>query len=267
MPYDGSGNFTRLYNWTADKLAAIKIQSTRMDAEFDNYATALNSVILRSGVAPFTGDVKLGGNKITGLSGGSLGTPSLQFTGDLTTGMYLPAAGVLGFQVGGVDRLRLGSNGGYLVGNLGVGAVTAPRTALDVGSGLTSISGAFETHTLTATAITGTVNIDYKTQALVIYDSNAAGNFSFNIRGDSVTTLDSIMAIGQTCTLAVEVPQGATAFYCTAITVDGAAPSQLKWFGGAPTNGNASGIDIYTVTVIKKAANTFYVRASQAQAK
>lgn len=266
MPYDGFGNFTRDYNWTADKLAAIKIQSARMDAEFDNYAAALNQVVLRSGVTAFSGDIKVGGNKITGVGAGAAATPSIQYSADATTGIYFPAAGQFGITAAGVLRFACTSVGAYIPSgqSFGVGTTT-PRTALDI-AGIGSIRTMFEDATLSATALTGTVHVDAKTQAVVVYSADAVANWSFNIRGDGVTTLDSIMAVGQAATFGIEVPQGVTAYYCTTITVDGAAVSQLKWFGGtAPAAGNPSGIDVYSITVIKTGAGTFKVRASQIQ--
>lgn len=245
MPYDGSGNFTRAYNWVADKLAAIKIQAARMDGEFDNYATALNQVLLRNGVAPLTGDLKLGANKVTGIAAGAVATPSLTFSGDATTGVYQPSAATIAAAISGVEQARFTSLG------------------LSVG-GITSIHGAFESAVIAAAALTGNVHLDYKTGALFINTANAVANFTFNVRGNGTTTLDSMMLVGQTLTLAVEAPQGATAYYCTAITVDSAAAT-VKWFGGAPTAGNVSGIDVYSITVIKTAAATFSVRASLAQ--
>ena len=265
MPYDGLGNFTRSYNFVADRDAAIKIQAVRMDGEFDNYATAMNAVLLRNGVAPMTGDLKMGNNDISGLAMGAEATPSLSVTGDVTTGMWFPAAGVIAFSIVGVERARLTNTGFQVTGLQGINTAT-PRTALDV-VGFTSVRGIFEDATISATALTGAINIDAVTQSVVVYDANAVANWTFNVRGDGATTLNSLMGIGQSLTLAVEVPQGATAYYCTAITVDGAVPSQLKWFGGAPAAGGISGIDVYSITIIKKAAATFYVRASKSQVR
>lgn len=264
MAYDGAGIFTRVHNWTADKVALIKIQSVRMDAEFDNFAQGMNEVILRNGVTPFTGNLKLGGNKITGLGSGVVASPAIQGETDATTGIWFPAAGVLAFSAAGVERARASAVGFSITGKFGVNTA-APRTQLDMGGGLMSIRGVFEDIAVAATALTGVVNIDYKTSATYMFTANAAGNWSFNVRGDGATTLDSIMGVGQMLTFAVEVPQGATAYYCTAITIDGAAAAGTKWQGGPLTAGNVSGNDVYLIRVIKTAAATFYVRASMSQ--
>lgn len=268
MPYDGSGFFTRSYNWTADKLALIKITSVRHDAEDDNFATALNQVLLRNGVVAMSGDLKLGGNKITGIGAGAVGAPSLSYSGDATSGIYFPAAGVTGVVAGGIERARAHSTGFSTPAGQKLGAGTAtPRTTFDA-DGVSSLQAIFEDTAFTAFAATGVINFDVLNAAVAIFSLDAVANFSFNVRGDGSTTLDSIMAVNQTVTMAVEVPQGATAYYCTTITVDGAAAAQLKWFnGGTPTQGNVSGIDVYTITVFKRAAGVFWVRASLAQVK
>jgi hypothetical protein len=148
MPYDGSGNFTRNYNWVADKNAAIKIQATRMDGEFDNYATALNQVVMRSGITPFTGPIKMGGNTIIGVGSGIVSSPGIQFNVDATSGIYAPSAGTVGLVAGGVERLL--ANGGQvtitgdgkITGNLGVGMTPVPSTSspLQVAADLSLIS-------------------------------------------------------------------------------------------------------------------------------
>ena len=124
-----------------------------------------------------------------------------------------------------------------------------------------------ETGTVSATAATGTVNYDAKTQSVLYYTTNASGNWTLNIRGDGTTTLDSLMAVGDFITIAFLVTQGGTAYYASALTVDGASVTP-KWQGGtAPTAGNASSIDSYVYTVVKTASATFTVFAAQTQFK
>jgi hypothetical protein len=62
------------------------------------------------------------------------------------------------------------------------------------------------------------------------------------------------------------VTQGATAYYNNAVTIDGTSVTP-KWQGGAPTSGNASGIDVYNYVITKTASATYTVLASQTQFK
>lgn len=124
-----------------------------------------------------------------------------------------------------------------------------------------------EVATVSATAATGTVNFDVITQSVLFYTTNASGNWTLNIRGDASTSLNTMLAIGQSITIAFFVVQGATAYYASALTVDGSSVTP-QWQGGtAPTSGNASGTDIYAYTIVKTASATFSVFASQTQFK
>jgi hypothetical protein len=125
------------------------------------------------------------------------------------------------------------------------------------------LSAAAETVTIAATAATGTVNFDVSTQSILYYTSNASANWTLNIRGSSSVTLNSIMATGQSVTVTHLVTQGGTAYYNSAVTVDGTSVTP-KWSGGsAPSAGNANSVDVYTYTIIKTGSGSFTVFASQ----
>lgn len=136
--------------------------------------------------------------------------------------------------------------------------------SLGVVSGVvqTTLAAALEKVTISATAATGTINYDLATQSVLYYTSNATGNWTLNIRGNSSTTLNSMMATGQSMTLAFLATQGSTAYYNSAVTIDGSSVTP-KWFGGsAPSAGNANGIDVYTYTIIKTGSAAYVVIAS-----
>ena len=141
-------------------------------------------------------------------------------------------------------------------------------TALQTFAGTSSnadlkTSNILETATVSATAATGTINFDVTTQSVLYYTSNASGNFTVNFRGSVGTSLDIIMATGESLSATFLVTQGSTAYYNSAVNVDGSSVTP-KWQGGtAPTSGNASSIDSYTYVIIKTGSATFTVLASQ----
>lgn len=121
-----------------------------------------------------------------------------------------------------------------------------------------------ERTTVSATAATGTINYDAVTQSVLYYTTNASANWTLNIRGDSGTTLSSMLAVGDAITVTHLVQQGATAYYNNAVQIDGSAVTPKYQGGSAWTAGNASSIDAYVYTVIKTAATpTYTVFASQ----
>ena len=123
-----------------------------------------------------------------------------------------------------------------------------------------------ERTTVSATAATGTVAFDASTQSVLYYTSNASANWTLNIRGNSSTTLSSILATGDAITVTHLVTQGATAYYNSAVQIDGTSVTPKWQNGAAPSNGSASAIDAYTYTIIKTAATpTYTVIASQSK--
>lgn len=130
------------------------------------------------------------------------------------------------------------------------------------------MNSALETIAISATSATGTMNVDLASQSVFYWTSNANANWTFNFRGNSGTTLNSLLATGQSITVAVLVTNGATAYYPTAIQVDGVAVTTgagtLKWQGGAtPTSGNSSSVDSYAFSIIKTGNAAFTVIAAQ----
>ena len=122
-----------------------------------------------------------------------------------------------------------------------------------------------ETTTISAIAATGTINYDVATQSVLYYTTNASANWTVNLRGSASATLNSLMSTGQTITVVFMVTQGATAYYNSALQVDGTSVTP-KWQGGtAPTIGNASGVDAYTYAIVKTGNAAFTVFASQAR--
>jgi hypothetical protein len=115
-----------------------------------------------------------------------------------------------------------------------------------------------ERTTVSATAATGTVNFDAVTQGVLYYTTNASANWTLNVRGSSGVTLSSLLAVGDSITVAFLVTNGSTAYYQTAFQIDGSAVTPKYSGGTAPASGNASAIDAYTYTIVKTAATPTY---------
>jgi len=93
---------------------------------------------------------------------------------------------------------------------------------------------------------------------VIYYSANQTANRTINF-----ADVNANLGINQSVTGAVLMTQGSTAYYLNTIQVDGSTVTP-KWQGGAPTEGNASGIDVYSFTIIKTADATFTVLASVA---
>ena len=124
-------------------------------------------------------------------------------------------------------------------------------------------SNIIETATVSATAATGTIPYDITTQSVLYYTTNASGNWTVNFRGSVGTSLNTIMSTGESMSVTFLVTNGSTAYYNSAVQVDGSSVTP-KWQGGsAPTSGNASSIDSYTYVLIKTGSAAFTVLAAQ----
>jgi hypothetical protein len=169
--------------------------------------------------------------------------------------------------------LAIGTNVQAYDANNAVTNVAQTFTATQTFSGSSSataivLNDAAEVATVSATAATGTINYDITTQSVLYYTSNASANWTVNFRGSSGTSLNTLMSTGQSMTVAFLVTQGSTAYYNSAVQVDGTTSGvTTRWLGGAPTAGNASGIDSYRFLILKTGSATFTVLASNTQFK
>jgi hypothetical protein len=130
---------------------------------------------------------------------------------------------------------------------------------IDTGGGAnSSFTAPIEVDNVAAIAATGTVNVDLVTSSYWYYTTNASANFTLNFRGNSGTTLNSLLNVGSSISVVFLNTNGATAYYPNAFQIDGTSVTP-KWSGGtAPTAGNASSIDSYSFSIIKTAATPTY---------
>ena len=187
----------------------------------------------------------------------SLSTAMQVSSGIAGTGTYVPMT----FYTGGSERIRTDINGL-------TGFGTASATSMLQTAGSSSVS-AFKTpniaevNTISATAATGTIQYDVTTQSVLYYTTNATGNFTVNFRGSSGTSLNTVMQTGESISATFLVTNGTTAYYNSAVTVDGSSVTPKYQGGTAYTSGNASSIDSYTYVIIKTGSAAFTVLASQ----
>ena len=129
----------------------------------------------------------------------------------------------------------------------------------------TALNAPLEVVNVSATASTGTINVEIGSLGAVwYYTTNASANFTLNFRKSSSVSLATLLSVGQSATITFLNTNGSTAYYPTAFQIDGSAVTP-KWQGGtAPSAGNASAVDAYTFTIIKTAATpTYLVLGSQ----
>lgn len=121
-----------------------------------------------------------------------------------------------------------------------------------------------ETTNVVASAATGTINFDVTTATIWYYTSNASANHTLNFRFDGSNTLNSKLSVGEAITCVWLNTNGSTAYYPSAIQIDGNAQTPKYQNGVAFSAGNSNSVDAYSYTIVKTAATpTYVVLASQ----
>ena len=201
-----------------------------------------------------------GSGVITSATNNAISVANTQITGNIVASTQI--IGILPITNGGTGASTLAG------ANIAVTTATNSFTGLQTFTGSSSVAGAkifdvLEGATISATAATGTINYDITTQAVLYYTSNASANWTVNFRGSSGTSANTLMATGESMTVAFLVTQGSTAYYNNVVQVDGSTVTPKYQGGTAWAAGNASSVDVYSYTIIKTGNAAFTVFAAQ----
>lgn len=175
----------------------------------------------------------------------------------------------------GHKRLKRDSSLNYspLTNTLAAGSFSGNVSADTVSTNnITSLYTTFsrsviEAVSVQAASLTSAITLNVRDNTVFYYTATATANWTINFTGDTLTSMNTYLAVGRSTTVVLLATQGTTAYYPTAFTIDGTAVGvTVKWLGGsAPSGGNASSIDSYSFTIIKTAASTYTILASQAR--
>ena len=105
-----------------------------------------------------------------------------------------------------------------------------------------------------------THNINLEDNAVHFYTSDATGAWTWNLRGSSTLALNTMMANNQSLTIALITTQGGSPQAVNQVAIDG-TNQNVKWLGGTAPAGT-TGLDVYSLTIIKKASADFEVFGS-----
>jgi hypothetical protein len=84
--------------------------------------------------------------------------------------------------------------------------------------------------TIDANGAANTINYDVNTQQVLLYQGNATANVTLNLRGNSSVTLDTVMEVNSSITVAFGLVSNATAYYVSLVQIDGSNVTP-KWAG------------------------------------
>ena len=151
MPYNGSGTFNRVHDWTDDADAGIDIEAERMDEEDDGFATGLSNCITKDGQTTPTANLPMGTYKHTGVGnasardqyvsagqlqdGGIVYVSTVGGTGDAIT--LTPSPAITAYAAGQCFRFQAGATCTTAV-TVNVSGVGAKDVKSPVGAALTA---------------------------------------------------------------------------------------------------------------------------------
>jgi len=281
MSYNGSGTFN--INTTGQPVVAgTVISSSAFNSLTSDLATGLTTAITKDGQTTTTARITFAQGFTSSLTTDS----SSVSTGSIITagGVGIAKALFVGTTANVAGAVTLGGIATFSAQPIFSSLTASSAVATDASKGLVSVTNTGtgsnvlgtsptitnpliteirETATVSATAATGTIQFDALTQVVLYYTTASSGNFTVNFRGNSGTSLDSVMSTGQSLSATFLVTNTGTAYYNSVVTIDGNSVTP-KWQGGsAPTSGNASSVDSYTYVIIKTGSATFTVLASQ----
>ena len=145
----------------------------------------------------------------------------------------------MGFEVDGSERLRITSTGGVIF----KGGPLQEKVKITAGK------------------LSDNTTIDLENGNVHYFTTQESTTSTPNLRVNASTTLDSVMAVGETIAVTI-ITTTAAGGYSDQLQIDGSNVTE-NWVGGsAPTAGGGSGVDIYNYTIIKTAANTYTVIAN-----
>lgn len=200
-----------------------------------------------------------------GLFGGNVGFTFNETTGDVNIPGTVNADGfglsnIVGANVtGSVANATFADSAGTVTTNAQPN-ITSLGTLSNLNvQGTTSIQQAIEKVTTNTSAQTGTINYDLLDQAILNATANATGNITVNFRGNSTTSLDTVMPSNSSMTCTFINQNGATPYAVSNVTIDGSSTTVYLPTPGTQTEGTPNGKDIYHFNIIKTASSQFTV--------
>lgn len=163
-------------------------------------------------------------------------------------------------------RLGVGTNGYYLKANSSTATGLEWSSFNEITLNYPLLNAPRENWVVDGDGASGTVSIATNQGSAWYFTANATGNWTLNVTHISgITTINDLLANGDSITVAFAATQGSTAYYQTGFQIDGASVTP-KWQGGsAPSAGNPNSIDVYVFTIIKTGTSTYTVLGSQTQ--
>jgi hypothetical protein len=127
-----------------------------------------------------------------------------------------------------------------------------------------SVKEIFEKNVVSEASINGEIIINVLDGSLHNFTTNASGNFTFNIRANESTSLNSLMLDRRSIVITALIPMGSSAYVLSnpstsGFKIDGTVVT-VNWIGSSPpSSGFSNSINSYTFAIIKNSAANYTV--------
>ena len=257
MSRNGSGGYSLLVNSWNPAVSGVSATPADWQALINDIAAALQQSVSADGQTSITGNLQMGGNKLTGLSAGTATGNSVRFDqlikgADIASSATptIPAEGDY-FNVTGTSTITGFPDvySGRLVWLKFAAGITLTNSASlllpnaeniitaadDIGVFINDSTGVWkcvaypnitnmltngirEKVTLTASAATGTVNFDVLTQPILVYTLNSSAYWNLNFRASATIPLNNVLSVGQSLSATFIASEGAGTVYTASIS-------------------------------------------------
>ena len=292
-PSVGVNNVVAIYR-TGTTIAYNQISASQLLAgSVTETALASGSVTnTKLGTGSITGDklanqAIISGNNIgvSAVSGNNIGVGAIsgnQIGASAISGNQIGISAISGNQIGasaisgnniGINSINASNSivALSITGNLiGTGAISGNNFA---GGGVGSDSLAqnltlstvriAETINVVTSPVSGNYQIYVADTGVYYFAANAAGSVTFNLIGRQGTSLNQLISIGQTASVAIMLKQGSTRYRAN-VQIDGVLQTAYWLSNTQPSQASSLGqsLDVYNFTVIKTLDNGYTVLAS-----
>jgi hypothetical protein len=271
----GTNNVVVIYR-TGTTIAYNQIAASQLLANSVTATALAPSAVVTSKIAPnaITGD-KLADNVIS---------PNNIIASSITANLYgiLSVTGnVLGIQAVSGNNIGIGA---VSANNFAGGGITSNVLSPNLAISITRVLETANLFTDVSVPPRGNLNIDISNNTLYLFTANTTANVTFNLRGNSVNTFDSTVAIGQTVSVAIGLHHNTNATFggrhAANVFIDGGLIStnrtdpssgNIIYYAGntvpallppgilAGQNQQGLEFNLFAITVFKRAANTYTV--------
>jgi hypothetical protein len=214
MPFNGSGVFTRLYNWANDAAASVKIRADRFDAEMDGFATGLSTCMTKDGQQLPTAAQNFNGQNLTNVGAFSTtgtntfsGTTTLfsgsaaRIQGDFSNGTYANRTAFQDKTTNNSTVVTALPNGTSQTASFSASNNSDPTNAAYLGIGINATTATLTSSTTgSGTAVPLTVLVGASGTEAARFDTNAnfmvgRSSYSFlsNVKGTTLYSTGQVI--------------------------------------------------------------------------